>query len=45
MMIETPHDNLLQQEVATLRVENKTLKEEIETLRQHNAVLRLSRTK
>jgi transposase len=41
MMIETPHDASLQEENATLRVENKALKEEIETLQQHNAVLRL----
>lgn len=41
MMPDTPREDLLQQELATLRVENQVLKEQIEALTQHNYTLRL----
>jgi hypothetical protein len=41
MKPDSPRAALLQQEIATLRVENEALKAEIEELRQHNHTLRL----
>lgn len=41
MKPDSPRAALLQQEIATLRVENEALKAEIEELRQHNQALRL----
>lgn len=41
MMPDTPHEDLLQQEVVSLRAEVKVLKEQIEQLTQHNHTLRL----